>query len=142
MCIVDDATRYIWTFGMKNVTDAASTLRKWLRTEVRQLNPDNTGPSVQSVRCDSGPEFASGEFAAVLEDNSITWEPSCSDASQQRGVAERAIGTVTTDVGGGFFRSVVRRTTQLSYRSMWSSNGAVVSYVVHCHGVAASIGDR
>ena len=94
MIIVDDATRKAWAFPMKKVTDAAAVLRRFLRTEVRQLNTDNTGPKVQTVRCDSGPEFASAEFEAVLAENSISWEPSPSDSSQARGVVERAIGTI------------------------------------------------
>jgi hypothetical protein len=95
MVIIDDATRKAWTFPLKRVTDAAATLRRWLRTEVRQLNPGNTGPKVQTCRCDSGPEFASAEFEAVLAENNISWEPSPSDSSQARGVVERAIGAIT-----------------------------------------------
>jgi len=94
MIIVDDATRKTWAFPMKRVTDAAAVLRRFLRTEVRQLNSGNNGPKVQTVRCDSGPEFASAEFEAVLAENSISWEPSPSDSSQARGVVERAIGTI------------------------------------------------
>ena len=63
MSIVDDYSRKLWIFILKNKSDAFASFKRW-----KTLIENQTGRKVRRLRIDNGLEFCSGEFEKFCSD--------------------------------------------------------------------------
>ena len=84
MTFIDDSTRKVWVYFLKNKSDAFSTFRQW-----KALVENETGLRVKCLRSDNGGEYDHHEFKKFCKDNGIRMERTVRGTPQQNGVAER-----------------------------------------------------
>jgi len=90
LTIVDDWSRLMWAYPLKQKDHAASTLRDdWLPYVERQ-----TGKLLQRILSDRGGEFIGAEMTAWMKKKGIRRELTTSYTPQSNGVAERANRTI------------------------------------------------
>lgn len=85
LIIVDDKTRYIWTYLLKRKNEAFYYFKK-----MKTFTENHYGKKIKYLRSDNGTEFKSSEFTNYLLNHGITHELSAPYCPQQNGVAERA----------------------------------------------------
>ena len=81
---IDDSTRKVWVYFLKNKSDVLSTFVKW-KAEVE----NQTGARVKCLRSDNGGEYNSKEFTNYYAAHGIRMEKTIPNTPQQNGVAER-----------------------------------------------------
>ncbi|GJP33789.1 hypothetical protein CLOM_g18299 [Closterium sp. NIES-68] len=90
LTIVDDWSRLMWAYPLKQKDHAASTIRDdWLPFIERQ-----SGHPCKSIRTDRGGEFLGGDLTAWLKKQGIEHQLTTSYTPQSNGVAERANRTI------------------------------------------------
>ncbi|GJP65722.1 hypothetical protein CLOP_g22586 [Closterium sp. NIES-67] len=90
LTIVDDWSRLMWAYPLKQKDHAASTIRDdWLPFVERQ-----SGHPCKSIRTDRGGEFLGGDLTAWLKKQGIEHQLTTSYTPQSNGVAERANRTI------------------------------------------------
>ena len=81
---IDDSTRKVWVYFLKNKSDVFNTFRKW-KAEVE----NETGMRLKCLRSDNGGEYDSQEFKDYCAENGIKMIKTISGTPQQNGIAER-----------------------------------------------------
>ena len=81
---IDDFSRYVWVFFMKEKSDTFSKFK-----EFRETIEGEVGKKIICLRTDNGGEYTSNEFFQYLRDCRIRHQFTCANTPQQNGVAER-----------------------------------------------------
>ncbi|XP_074363067.1 uncharacterized protein LOC141703433 [Apium graveolens] len=81
--IINDFTKKIWVYFLKNKSDVFSTFKKW-KTEVENL----TGLKVKSLMSDNGGEYSSNEYKSYCIEFGIRMIKNILETPQQNGVTE------------------------------------------------------
>jgi len=81
---IDDSTRKVWVYFLKNKSDVFETFKKW-KAEVE----NQTGLKIKSLKSDNGGEYSSDEFKAYCAEHGIRMIKTIPETPQQNGVAER-----------------------------------------------------
>ena len=81
---IDDSTRKVWVYFLKNKSDVFSTFVKW-KAEVE----NQTGARVKCLRSDNGGEYSSKKFINFCAAHGIRMEKIIPNTPQLNGVAER-----------------------------------------------------
>ena len=84
LSIVDDASRGVWIYLMKEKSEASQLLRDFCTMAKTQF-----GAQVKIVRSDNGMEFTSNSMKKVYSEQGILHQTSCVDTPQQNGRVER-----------------------------------------------------
>lgn len=84
LSIVDDCSRKVWTYPLKNKSGTLQKLRTWLKMVENQLNK-----KLKTLRTDNGLEFCNAEFDNFYKQREIMRYRTVKHTSQQNGVAER-----------------------------------------------------
>lgn len=84
MTFIDDATRKLWVYFLKQKSEAFEVFKKW-----RARVETETGLRVKCLRSDNGGEYELAEFKKYCADNGIRMEKTVRGTPQQNGVAER-----------------------------------------------------
>ena len=81
---IDDATRKVWIYFLKNKSEGFATFKKWkLAVELE------TNHKVKSLRSDNGGEYSSKVFVDYCAEQGIRMRKTVPETPQQNGVAER-----------------------------------------------------
>ncbi|CAI7892882.1 unnamed protein product [Closterium sp. NIES-53] len=90
MTMVDDYTRFTWSFPLAQKSDAARVIiEEWLPMVERE-----SGKRVKAIRSDRGGEFLGTEFRSWLKRHGIKQQLTTAYTPQSNGVAERANRTI------------------------------------------------
>ncbi|CAL8138644.1 unnamed protein product [Prunus armeniaca] len=89
MLIIDDFTRMIWVYFLRNKSEAFCCFKKF-----KSMTKLQTGHKVQCIRSDRGGEFLSTEFVEFCEAHGIQRQLTMAYTPQQNGVVERKNRTV------------------------------------------------
>ena len=89
MVIIDDYSRYTWSYPLKTKDEAHPKFNLWLAQAERQ-----SGFRLQIFRTDVGSEFHSLSLIQELESAGILKQDTCTYTPQQNGVVERANRTI------------------------------------------------
>ncbi|CAL2234198.1 unnamed protein product [Prunus armeniaca] len=89
MLIIDDFTRMIWVYFLRNKSEAFSCFKKF-----KSMTELQTGHQVKCIRSDRGGEFLSTEFVEFCEAHGIQRQLTMAYTPQQNGVVERKNRTV------------------------------------------------
>ena len=89
MLLVDDHTRMMWVYMLKNKAEALIHFKKF-----KLLIENGKEHGIQVLRTDRGGEFCSNEFRTFCEDNGILRHYTPPYTPQQNGVVERRNRTV------------------------------------------------
>ena len=84
LSFVDDYTRYVWTYVLKNKSDVFKKFAEW-----RMMIEQSTGKCLKMLRSDNGGEYTSFEYEEYLKSNGIIHQLTISKCPQQNGIAER-----------------------------------------------------
>ena len=84
LSIIDDYTRKVWVFLLKNKSDSFNTFVNW-----KTLIENQTGKKIKMLRTDNGLEFCSDEFNRYCQDVGIRRHNTVIKTPQQNGIAER-----------------------------------------------------
>ncbi|KAE8681718.1 hypothetical protein F3Y22_tig00111310pilonHSYRG00060 [Hibiscus syriacus] len=84
---IDDFSRYVWVFFMKEKSDTFSKFK-----EFRDTAEGEVGKKICCLRTDNGGEYRSNEFSQYLRECRIRHQYTCANTPQQNGVAERKTG--------------------------------------------------
>ncbi len=66
MSFIDDYSRKIWVYFLKNKSDAFATFKKWKAEVENQI-----GRKLKCLRTDNGTEYRNGEFLKFCEEHGI-----------------------------------------------------------------------
>jgi hypothetical protein len=94
MSFIDDYSRKVWVYFLKNKFDAFATFKKWKAEEENQ-----TGRKLKCLRIDNGTEYKDGEFLKFCEEHGIKRYFTIRKTPQQNGVAERLNRTIIETTG-------------------------------------------
>ncbi|KAL0359324.1 UNVERIFIED_CONTAM: Retrovirus-related Pol polyprotein from transposon TNT 1-94 [Sesamum angustifolium] len=86
MVLVDDYSRYTWTYFLKEKNEALSKF-----VEFRNKVEKELGQKVKCLRSDNGGEFMSADFFQYCDNNGIQRQMACPNTPQQNGMAERKL---------------------------------------------------
>lgn len=89
MLIVDDFTRMIWVYFLRNKSEAFNSFKK-----LKSMTELQSGYKVKCLRSDRGGEFLSSEFVQFCNDHGIQRQLTMAYTPQQNGVVERKNKTV------------------------------------------------
>jgi len=81
---IDDFSRYVWTFFMKEKSEAFSKFK-----EFKEIVEGEVEQKIRCLRTDNGGEYSSREFSQYLRECQIRHQYTCANTPQQNGVAER-----------------------------------------------------
>jgi len=81
---IDDKSRYVWLYVLKNKGEVFSKFCEW-----KAMVERSTGRKLKVLRSDNGGEYTSGEFVEYLRSEGIRHELTVPKSPQQNGVAER-----------------------------------------------------
>ena len=93
MTIIDDFSRKVWAYFLKQKSDALSAFKVW-KTMVEK----HTGKQVKRLRTDNGLEFCSSDFDLLFKSEGIVRHLTVPRTPQQNGVAERMNRTIMEKV--------------------------------------------
>ena len=83
MSFIDDHSRKVWVYFLKNKSDTFTTFKKW-KAEVE----NQTERKLKCLRIDNGIEYRDGEFLKFCEEHGIKMHFIVRKTPQQNGVAE------------------------------------------------------
>jgi hypothetical protein len=86
---IDDSTRKLWIYFMKNKSDVFEIFKKW-----KSLVENQTGLKLKCLRSDNGGEYCSNEFDEYCAGHGIRREKTVPKTPQQNGIAERMNRTI------------------------------------------------
>jgi len=81
--IIDDSTRKVWVYFLKNKPDVFSVFKRWKMEVTNQ-----TGLKVKSLKSDNGGEYDSQEFKDFCSEHGIRMIKTISETPEQNSVAE------------------------------------------------------
>lgn len=81
---IDNHSRFVVVYTMKENSEAFSCFKKWLATVERHTNC-----KLKAIRCDNGGEYVSKDFDDFLGNHGIERDPTVPYNPHQNGVAER-----------------------------------------------------
>ncbi|RVW83923.1 Retrovirus-related Pol polyprotein from transposon TNT 1-94 [Vitis vinifera] len=81
---IDDSSRKVWVYFLKNKSDVFETFKKW-KAKVET----ETGLKVKCLRSDNGREYINGGFSEYCATQGIRMEKTILGTPQQNGVTER-----------------------------------------------------
>ncbi|KAI3509833.1 hypothetical protein L1887_25356 [Cichorium endivia] len=84
LTFIDDYSRYVWVFFMKEKSDTFSKFKEFKITVEGEV-----GMKIRCLRSDNGGEYTSEEFKQYLKECGIRHQYTCANTPQQNGVAER-----------------------------------------------------
>jgi len=84
LSIIDDASRGVWVYLMKNKTKASQLIQNFCHMVHTQFNT-----KVKVLRSNNGNEFSSGPMKKFYVEHGILHQTSCVDTLQQNGRIER-----------------------------------------------------
>ena len=84
MTFIDDKTRYIWVYIIKNKSDVFSKFCEWKKEVENQF-----GHRVKTLRTDNGGEYMSHQFEQYLKSEGVRHEHTIPKCPEQNGTAER-----------------------------------------------------
>ena len=90
---LDDHTRYVWVYILKQKREVLQRLREW-----KALVEKSSGRKIKIFRTDNGGEYTSAEFSTYLIQEGIKQEPTTPHTPQQNGAAERLNRTLIEGV--------------------------------------------
>ena len=90
MMIVDDFSRFGWTYFLKEKSDVPAVFAGFLA----DIRAQGTPSIVEFLRSDNGTEFTKGEFVTLLDHHRIRREYTPGDSPKYDGVVERRIALV------------------------------------------------
>jgi transposase InsO family protein len=89
LIVIDDFSRYIWTFPLHLKSDVANVICDFYRYVLNQFHL-----SIQIIQCDNGKEFDNQWLRSFFNSHGIVFRLSCPHTSPQNGKAERNIHTI------------------------------------------------
>ena len=95
LVIVDQYTRYTWSYGVQHKGDVEAIWVKW-KAMISTQHGDLHEIRIKRVRSDNGGEFLSGVLQRMLKEEGIEWQPTVAYAHNQSGVVEKAIGDIVS----------------------------------------------
>lgn len=119
LTIIDDCSRKLWVFFLKNKSDVFSTFKDW-----KILIEKQTGRQVKRLRTDNGLEFCSDEFNSFCKKEGILRHLTVPGTPQQNGVAERMNRTIMEKV------RCMLSNSQLS-KSFWAEAAATACFLIN-----------
>ena len=125
MSLVDDFSRKLWIFILKNKNDAFSCFKQW-----KTLVENQPGKKVKRLRIDNGLEFCSEEFEKYYRDAGIARHKTAAGTPQQNGLAER------------FNRTLLERTRCMLISAglpkvFWAEAVTTIAYMINrCPSIA------
>ena len=90
---LDDHTRYVWVYIIKNKSEVFQQFREW-KAQVER----SSGKKIKIFRSDNGGEYICSEFATYLTQEGIIHEFTTPHTPQQNGAAERLNRTLIEGV--------------------------------------------
>ena len=84
MSIIDDYSRKLWVFVLKNKNDALHSFKQW-----KTLIENQTGKKIKRLRKENGLEFCSEEFERYRRDAGIARHRTTAGTPQQNRLAKR-----------------------------------------------------
>ena len=91
LVIVDDYSRYTWTFFLQDKAEVASIFKKFAKTAQNQFDV-----KIKKIRSDNGKEFDNTNIEEYCDEIGIKHEFSSTYTPQQNGVVERKNRTLIT----------------------------------------------
>jgi transposase InsO family protein len=92
LCFTDDFSRYRWAYLLRNKSDAATIIKRFIEDMLSQQQP------IQYLRTDNATEFLSEDLRNHFMEKKINLELSAPHTHQQNGVAERSFGILSNIV--------------------------------------------
>ncbi|KAK9165893.1 hypothetical protein Scep_001084 [Stephania cephalantha] len=89
MTFIDDCSRMIWVYTLKNKSDAFSCFQKFKATVEKQ-----SGRYIKTLRTDGGSEYTSSTFSKFCDRHGIKHEIMPPQTTQHNGVAGRKNSTI------------------------------------------------
>jgi hypothetical protein len=89
LIVIDDYSRYTWTFPLRFKSDVASTICDFYHYALNQFHL-----SIQCIQCDNGREFDNAELRSYLSVKGIVLCLSCPHTSAQNGKAEHGLRSI------------------------------------------------
>ena len=89
LTVLDDNSRYNWTFFLKNKSDTFESFCYWTKIIKNQFNK-----TIKVIRSDNGTEFLSNSFQSFCKDNGIIHQTTVPYNPQQNNRAERLNGVL------------------------------------------------
>jgi transposase InsO family protein len=89
LVILDDFSRYLWTFPLRHKLDTFSTIQNFYSYVQTQFHIQ-----IQSLQCDNGTEFNNNALRSFLTRHGTTYRLSCPYTSPQNGKVERSIHSI------------------------------------------------
>ena len=93
LTIIDDYSRKVWVFFLKQKSDVLSTFKEW-----KTMIEKQTSKQIKRLRTDNGLEFCSDEFNTLCKGEGIIRHLTVPGTPQQNGVAERMNRTLMEKV--------------------------------------------
>ena len=93
LTIIDDYSRKIWPYFLKDKSEVFSTFKEW-----KVMIEDQTEKKVKMLRTNNGKEFYSKKFNAYCKSEGIVRHYTVPYTPQQNGVAERMNRTIISKV--------------------------------------------
>ena len=90
---IDDKSRYVWTYVLKNKSDVFKKFHEW-----KAMVEKSSGMKLKTFRTDNGGEYTSNEFEEYLRQDGTQHETTVPKTPQQNGVAERMNRTLIDSV--------------------------------------------
>ena len=90
---IDDFSRNVWVFFMKQISDVFSTFKDW-----KTMIEKQTGRQVKCLHTNNGLEFCSDEFNSLCKKERIVRHRTVYHTPQQNGVAEHRNRTLMEKV--------------------------------------------
>jgi transposase InsO family protein len=91
LVIVDDYSRYTWTFFLHDKTEVAACFKKFAKRAQNEFDV-----KIKKIRSDNGKEFNNTNIDAYCDEIGIKYEVSSTYTPQQNGVVERKNRTLIT----------------------------------------------
>ena len=93
LTIIDDFSRKVWAFFLKQKSDVFSTFKEW-----KIMIEKKTSKQIKRLRTDNGLEFCSKEFNNLCKAEGTVRHLTVPGTPQQNGVAERMNRTIMEKV--------------------------------------------
>ena len=119
LTIIDDFSRKIWLFVMKEKSEAFTKFRDWCKAVETEK-----GKSLKCLRTDNGLEFLSSQFDDFCKERGIKRHRTVPNNPQQNGVAERANRTLLERVRCMLFDSGMPK-------SFWGEAAATAAFLIN-----------
>lgn len=84
MTFIDDYSRYIFTYFLKQKSEAFDTFLQFIAMAEKQ-----TGKTLKQFRSDNGKEYMNSKFKTYFQNRGILHQTTVSYTPQQNGIAER-----------------------------------------------------